>query len=349
MQTVYLSLGSNIGDRQWYLHEAVKRLTAHSAILLEISSKFYETSPVGQIVQDDFINQVIKIQTTLAPLELLDHIHQIETELGRTREIHWGPRTIDIDILFFEGVEMSSEVLVVPHKEIFNRLFVLVPLLEILDERYINREKIQSAILRLELTEQKVQIVEEESQPQARIETAVREILLAVGENPEREGLLETPTRAAKMYAEILSSQRKTRFDEYKNFKIEQAETDQMVLVKDIEFYSMCEHHMLPFFGKVHVAYLPQNGNIIGLSKIPRLVDFVSKRLSVQENITRDIAEILQEILQPKGIAVLVEARHMCVEMRGVKKAKSNTTTSFYLGEFDENSSKREEFLSCLK
>ncbi|RZI48179.1 GTP cyclohydrolase I FolE [Lactococcus kimchii] len=180
------------------------------------------------------------------------------------------------------------------------------------------------------------------------MESAVKEILFAVGENPQREGLLETPQRVAKMYEEILSSQRLSQFEEYKLFEIDPTKTDSTVLIKDIPFYSMCEHHMLPFFGKAHVAYIPQEGRIIGLSKIPRLVDYVSRKLSVQENVTHDIADILTEILNPKGVAVLVEGRHMCVEMRGVKKLSSLTKTSYFLGEFKENSEKRMEFLESL-
>ena len=150
------------------------------------------------------------------------------------------------------------------------------------------------------------------------------------------------------MYEEILSSQKLTQFEEYKLFKIEKTDQDQTILIKDIPFYSMCEHHMLPFFGKANVAYIPKEGNIIGLSKIPRLVNYVSHKLSVQENITRDIAEILNDILEPKGVAVVVEARHMCVEMRGVKKGNSQTKTSFFMGEFEENRETRLEFLESL-
>jgi len=182
----------------------------------------------------------------------------------------------------------------------------------------------------------------------AKIEDAVNEILLATGDDPARAGLIETPKRVAKMYEEILSSQTKDSFDDYKVFDTEVTNNSQMVLVNDITFYSMCEHHMLPFFGKVHVAYIPQNGKIIGLSKIPRLVDFVSRKLSVQENITRDIALTLEEILDPKGVAVVVDARHMCVEMRGVRKPETITRTSFYSGSFDKDQSLRSEFLQTL-
>lgn len=345
MQTVYLSLGSNIGERQDYLHEAIHLLGKQAQILVEKQSQFYETSPVGNVIQDNFINLALKISTTLEPFALLTLIHEIEAKLNRERKIHWGPRTIDIDIIFYGELELNENNLVIPHKEVFNRLFVLIPLLELLDKNSKYFSKIEEAVTRLKATTQTVQVVPEEKSAKNRIEQAVYEILAAVGENPEREGLQETPERVAKMYAEILSSERLSKFEEYKLFKIEPAEVDQTILIKDIPFYSMCEHHMLPFFGKVHVAYIPQYGNIIGLSKIPRLVDYVSHKLSVQENITREIAEILNEILQPKGVAVVAEARHMCVEMRGVKKNNSLTKTSFFLGEFNKDINKRMEFL----
>lgn len=348
MQTIYLSLGSNMGDRQYHLHEAVRLLGEHPQIIIEKQSKFYESSPVGGVKQDDFINLALKISSLLSPQELLTYLHEVEAKLQRVRKIHWGPRTIDIDILFYGDLEIEEEHLTIPHSEVFQRLFVLIPLLELVPEDFKYHEALQKAVQQLSESQQKLVVVPEEIAPRQRIETAVKEILFAVGENPQREGLLETPQRVAKMYEEILSSQRLSQFEEYKLFEIDPTKTDSTVLIKDIPFYSMCEHHMLPFFGKAHVAYIPQEGRIIGLSKIPRLVDYVSRKLSVQENVTHDIADILTEILNPKGVAVLVEGRHMCVEMRGVKKLSSLTKTSYFLGEFKENSEKRMEFLESL-
>jgi len=182
-----------------------------------------------------------------------------------------------------------------------------------------------------------------------RIEKDVRDILKQVGDDPQRAGVLETPQRVAKMYQEVLAYQGQTDFKDYKLFETEIVDDDQLVLMQAIPFYSMCEHHMLPFFGQVNVAYLPAEGRIIGLSKIPRLVDFVSKRLSVQENLTRDIGQILNQILAPQGVAVQVTARHMCVEMRGIKKATSQTLTTFYSGQFKTDRQLRNEFLQLLK
>ena len=181
------------------------------------------------------------------------------------------------------------------------------------------------------------------------IENAVRKILINIGEDINREGLIETPKRVAKMYEEILSTKNINDFDNYKLFEVDLDNSQEMILIKDIPFFSMCEHHMLPFFGKVHVAYIPRENKVIGLSKIPRLVEFVSRKLSVQEEITVNVAKKLIEILNPLGVAVVIEARHMCIEMRGVNKIGSVTRTSFYSGEFKENSDKKKEFLEGIK
>lgn len=181
------------------------------------------------------------------------------------------------------------------------------------------------------------------------IENAVREILINIGEDVNRKGLIETPKRVAKMYEEILSTKKGDDFENYKLFDVDLGDSQEMVLVKEIPFFSMCEHHILPFFGKVHVAYIPRDNKVIGLSKIPRLVEFVSRKLSVQEEITVDVAKKLIEILNPLGVAVVVEARHMCVEMRGINKIGSITRTSFYSGEFKENTDRKREFLDGIK
>jgi GTP cyclohydrolase I len=162
MQTVYLSLGSNIGDRQYYLREAVRLLSENPQIIVEKQSQFYETSPVGDIIQDDFINLALKISTLLEPLALLAFIHEVEARLNRERKIHWGPRTIDIDILFYDGLELNEENLKIPHPELFNRLFVLIPLLELIDENFAHTKKIKNKIKELLETEQEVVVVKDE-------------------------------------------------------------------------------------------------------------------------------------------------------------------------------------------
>jgi GTP cyclohydrolase I len=175
------------------------------------------------------------------------------------------------------------------------------------------------------------------------VETAVREILFYIGEDPEREGLEKTPQRVARMYDELMAGY---HTDPIKliNGALFDVDYDEMVVVKDIEFYSMCEHHMLPFFGRAHVAYIP-DGKVIGLSKIPRIVEMFARRLQVQERMTTQIAEFLEEVLHPKGVAVVVEGAHMCSMMRGVKKSSASMTTSAMLGSFRDNPKTRAEFL----
>lgn len=181
----------------------------------------------------------------------------------------------------------------------------------------------------------------------AAIEAAVREILLRVGEDPEREGLLNTPNRIARMYDEILAGYHVDPIA-LVNDALFTVEYDEMVLVKDIEFFSMCEHHMLPFFGRAHVAYTPC-GKVIGLSKIPRIVEMFARRLQVQERMTRQIAELLDEVLKPYGVGVVIEGSHMCSMMRGVKKEHARMVTSTMLGAFKEKDKTRNEFLSHLR
>ena len=172
------------------------------------------------------------------------------------------------------------------------------------------------------------------------------ELLKAIGEDPEREGLRNTPDRVSRMYAELLSGYGS---DPQKiiNGALFNINYDEMVLVRDIEFYSLCEHHMLPFLGRAHVAYLPA-GKVIGLSKIPRIVDMYARRLQVQERMTRQIADLLQQTLAPQGVAVVVEAMHLCSMMRGVKKHDARMTTSAMHGAFRANLATRQEFLENI-
>lgn len=179
-----------------------------------------------------------------------------------------------------------------------------------------------------------------------RIEAATTDILTAVGEDPSREGLLDTPKRVARMYDELLSGYR-TDPAKLINNAIFDVEYDDMVIVRDIEFSSLCEHHMLPFLGHAHVAYIPC-GKVIGLSKIPRIVDMFSRRLQVQERMTRQIANFINEVLDPRGVAVVVEGQHMCSMMRGVQKGDASMTTSAMLGTFRDKPEVRSEFMSHL-
>ena len=180
-----------------------------------------------------------------------------------------------------------------------------------------------------------------------RIQNAVREILIAVGEDPDREGLLETPKRVANMYEEIFAGLTEDPKQHIKLFN--EQSNDEMVIVKDIPFYSMCEHHLLPFFGKAHIGYIPSDNKIIGLSKLARIVDNFAKKPQVQERLTSDIADFLNDNLQPKGVAVIMEAEHMCMPMRGARAAGSKTQTSALRGIMRTDAKTRAEVLSLLK
>ena len=175
----------------------------------------------------------------------------------------------------------------------------------------------------------------------------IREIIGAIGEDPAREGLQLTPARVEKALR-YLTSGYQTKIESIVNGAIYQVQYDEMVIVKDIEFFSMCEHHMLPFFGKMHVAYLAKN-KVIGLSKIPRIVDTFARRLQIQERLTQEVAHCLQDMLEPHGVGVICEASHFCMMMRGVEKQGSSTVTSTMLGAFRTGKETRDEFLSLAK
>jgi len=181
---------------------------------------------------------------------------------------------------------------------------------------------------------------------QEKVKDLVKTLLTEIGENPEREGLLSTPIRVAKAY-EFLTTGYHQDIGEVLNKAIFNERYDEMVLVKNIDFYSMCEHHLLPFYGKVHVAYIP-NGKIVGLSKIPRIVEVFTRRLQVQERMTQQIADTIEKYLQPIGVAVVAEAFHMCMMMRGVEKQNSSATTSAMHGVFQDDARTRMEFLDLI-
>lgn len=179
-----------------------------------------------------------------------------------------------------------------------------------------------------------------------KIMSAVREILIAVGEDPDRAGLVETPKRVANMYEEIFAGLQEDPKQHLKFF--DEESTDEMVIVRDIPFSSMCEHHLLPFVGKAHIAYIPGNGKIIGLSKLARIVDNFAKKPQVQERLTHDIADFLNDNLNPKGVAVIIEAEHMCMSIRGAKASGAKTQTSALRGIMRTDARSRAEVLALL-
>ncbi|APV39041.1 GTP cyclohydrolase I FolE [Pseudomonas frederiksbergensis] len=184
------------------------------------------------------------------------------------------------------------------------------------------------------------------SLPQNALSQNYREILIGLGENPDREGLQDTPVRAAKAMQYLCRGYEQS-VEEIVNGALFASDNDEMIIVDNIELYSLCEHHMLPFIGKAHVAYIP-TGKVLGLSKIARLVDMFARRLQIQENLTRQIAEAVQQVTGAAGVAVVIEAKHMCMMMRGVEKQNSTMNTSVMLGAFRESSNTRQEFLQLI-
>ena len=191
------------------------------------------------------------------------------------------------------------------------------------------------------------QTIETPTLTSASFEELIREMLVRLGEDPEREGLLRTPARVHKALEFLTRGYNQDPETMLKN-ALFTVTYDEMVIVKDVEVFSLCEHHMLPFFGKVHVAYIP-NGKVIGLSKIPRLIEMFSRRLQIQERLTTQIAETIQKVVQPQGVGVVIEARHLCMMMRGVEKQHSQAVTSSMLGCFREEQETRTEFLSLIR
>ena len=178
-----------------------------------------------------------------------------------------------------------------------------------------------------------------------RIEAAVREVLIAIGEDPDREGLVETPSRVARMYEEIFGG---LEDDPTRHLKLFDESSEEMVVVRDIPLYSMCEHHLIPFLGKAHIAYIPSDGRVIGLSKLARIVDCFARRPQLQERLTSQVADFLYENLQPMGVAVVIEAEHLCMTMRGARASGAKTMTSALRGTMRSNAKTRAEAMSLL-
>lgn len=189
--------------------------------------------------------------------------------------------------------------------------------------------------------------ITEETGSLEKLQESVNTILEEIGENPDREGLLKTPLRVAKSY-KFLTKGYNEDVNKILNGAVFNEHYDEMVIVKDIDFFSLCEHHMLPFYGKCHIAYIP-NGKIVGLSKIPRIVEMYARRLQVQERMTREIGDLLYKVLSPKGVGVVSEARHLCMMMRGVEKQNSVATASAMLGIFKTDEKTRSEFLKLIR
>lgn len=363
---VILVLGSNI-ERERHVPEAIRLLRRHRGIEVLRVSRFFESpSAGGPEDAPDFFNAAVLACTSLEPKELRDELHYLEEVLGRERsgDVN-APRTIDIDIAHYGQEAIVFEDWSLPDPATLSAPHVAVPVADVAPDwkhpetgatAYDIVAAMDTSAVRpvhsIQLAAPHVARGPADWDDHAevyapRLEALVRQQLIEVGEDPDREGLLRTPLRVAKA-VDFLTSGYATSLEDVVNNAIFDAEgADEMVLVKDVEFYSMCEHHMLPFFGKAAVAYLPSS-KIIGLSKLARIVDLYARRLQVQERLTNQIADAVDEILSPHGVAVVIRGQHFCMMMRGVQKQESSTVTSAMRGTFKSDARTRSELLDLI-
>jgi GTP cyclohydrolase I len=356
--------GSNI-DPDQCVPEAVRHLRRRADLSVVNVSDCYQSAAVGSAEgTPDFVNAAIHLSTALPAEELREVLHSVEDDLGRVRtDDPNASRTIDLDIIFYDDLVKDFDGWSVPDPDMEVRPHVAVPVAEVVPDWIhpvsgLPAKEIAESLAPADASDAPTKVIEL-SPPYVRrardfddvsevysprLEALVRAQLEEIGEDPDREGLLRTPLRVAKAM-DYLTSGYTTSLEDVVNDAVFDAEgAEEMVLVRDVEFYSMCEHHMLPFFGKATVAYLPK-GKIIGLSKIARIVDVYARRLQVQERLTNQVADALSEILEPHGVAVIMEGQHLCMMMRGVQKQESNTVTSSMRGTFRTDARTRAEFL----
>ena len=361
---IVIVAGSNV-DRERCVPAAIRRLRRHRDIHVRSVSSCYESPSVGGPDDaPDFWNVAILAQTTLDPETLRDELHAIEDDLGRVRtDDPDAPRTIDLDVAYFGDLAKEFDSWAVPDPDTETQAHVAVPIAEVApdwvhpvtgrtaadianDVASDHPEVVPQMAVRLQTpyTPRAIDTDSADGSYAPRLEDLVREQLIEIGEDPDREGLTRTPLRVAKAM-DFLTSGYTTSLEDVVNDAIFDAEgASEMVVVRDVEYYSMCEHHMLPFFGKATVAYLPK-GKIIGLSKIARIVDVYARRLQVQERLTNQVADAMTETLDPHGVGVVMEGKHLCMMMRGVQKQESNMVTSAMRGTFQSDARTRSEFL----
>ncbi len=364
-----VALGSNI-DPACNVPQAVHAISRHPAIDLQAVSPVYRTPPAGGLDgHPEFRNAAVRVATELSAAELRAELRAIEARMGRVRTTDKNaPRPIDLDIAYFGDQTLDLGGTVIPDPDVARYPHLARPLADVAPDwvdpgtgRSLAALAADLDPLEPEALRMTPQIVpfdrtgryadELDGQPDEvyspRFEKLVTEMLVELGEDPGREGLERTPLRVAKAL-DFLTSGYTTTLDDVVNNAVFEEPFDEMVLVKDVEFYSLCEHHLLPFVGKANVAYLP-NGKIIGLSKIARIVDLYARRLQVQERLTNQVADGLMQVLEPHGVAVVLEASHFCMMMRGVQKQGSSMVTSAMRGTFTDNARTRAEFLELIK
>ena len=365
---VVILAGSNV-EKERCLPESIRKLRRHPDITVRAVSTCYASEAVGGPDDaPDFYNAAVLVTTSLDPETLRERLHQIEDELGRIRTDDPNePRTADLDIIYYGDLVKEYDDFSIPDPAAETEAYIAGPVSEIAP-RHVHPvsgrttteiadtiiaehpEVSPNMAIRLSTpytTRAVPDFDDVEGVYAPRLEAIVRDQLVEIGEDPEREGLQRTPLRVAKAM-DFLTSGYSTSVADVVNDAIFDAEgAEEMVVVRDVEYYSMCEHHMLPFFGKATVAYLPK-GEIIGLSKIARIVDVYARRLQVQERLTNQVADAMEEILDPHGVGVVMEGKHLCMMMRGVQKQDSNMVTSAMRGTFRSDGRTRSEFLSLV-
>ena len=363
MSRAVISIGSNI-DREHNLPAALDLLRASSDLTVEARSCVYESDAVGG-EYPPFHNAAVLIETDLGPGELIGVLKAVEEELGRVRTADRNaPRTVDLDLTLFDDV--VDPAFDIPDPQLSEYPFVTIPAAEIAGEwRVPGLDKTLNEIAEsLDVDHlRKICLAEqgrgmspedafEEYEPTGesfnpRFEALVYEQLQILGEDPDREGIARTPYRVAKAMSYLTRGYTQS-LKEVVNNAIFESPDSEMVVLKDIEFYSMCEHHMLPFFGRAHVAYIP-NGRVIGVSKLARLVDVFARRMQIQERLSNQVADALMECLEPHGVGVILEAAHLCMLMRGVQKQNSEMVTSALRGSFKDDPRTRSEFMNLVR
>lgn len=371
MRRALVSIGSNI-DPDKNVTAALLLLEDHPDVTVLAVSPRYESAPAGGSGPEWFQNAAALVETDLSPAALRAELRALESKLGRVRgEDKYAPRTIDLDITAVDGFAGDIEGTTVPDPDVPRFAHLALPLADVApDWEYPGTgstlqeiaaafgpedqeiRKMSDQIVPINetaryATEGRMEEVVPDEVYSPEYEALVRAQLVEIGEDATREGLVRTPLRVAKAMG-FLTGGYKTTLEEVVNHAIFEADSDEMVVVRDIEFYSLCEHHMLPFFGKVAVGYLPK-GKIIGLSKVARVVDLFARRLQVQERLTCEIAEGIEQVLDPYGVGVVMEGAHFCMMMRGVQKQGSSMVTSAMRGGFKNNPTTRQEFMELIR
>lgn len=339
-------------------------------IAVKLISPIYETAPVGRPDQPPYYNAAVLIETDLPPGELRDALRRIEQALGRVRTTdRFAPRTIDLDIALFGDEVIDLDGSRIPDPDITRFPHIALPLADIAPhwihpevgrtlshiarEMHYSAEEVHKAMGKHleQIPTNGHYAANLDAEPgevyDPDLEDLVHQMLVQLGEDPDREGLRRTPLRVAKALG-FLTSGYALSAGQVVQGALFSDDCEEMVVVKDVEFYSLCEHHILPFFGRAHVAYLPK-GQVVGLSKIARVIDVFARRLQLQERLTNQVADALMETLQPHGVAVVMEASHFCMMMRGVQKQNSVTVTSAMRGTFRTDARTRAEFTELIR